>query len=71
MGIQVSAFNILNFTFSPDFNLAIEAKVKAEQEALTQKNVLARKEYEAKQIVVTAQANAESIRIQAQAINSQ
>ncbi len=71
MGVQVSAFNILNFTFSADFNSAIEAKVKAEQEALTQKNVLARKQYEAQQIVVTAQANAESIKIQAQAINSQ
>lgn len=71
MGIDVSALNIINFEFSADFNTAIEQKVKAEQEALTQKNVLARKQYEAEQIVVTAKAQAESIAIQAQAINSQ
>jgi regulator of protease activity HflC (stomatin/prohibitin superfamily) len=71
MGIEVTALNIIDFQFSEEFNLAIEAKVKAEQESLTQKNVLARKEYEAKQIIVTAQAQAEAIKIQAQAINSQ
>lgn len=69
--ITVSALNIINFEFSADFNKAIEAKVTAEQEALTQKNVRDRKQYEADQIVITAKAQAESIRIQAQAINSQ
>ena len=70
-GINVSAFNILNFTFSKDFNAAIEQKVKAEQEALTQKNVLEQRKYEAQQIVVKAQAEAEAISIQAKAVTSQ
>lgn len=70
-GIDVTAFNILNFTFSKDFNVAIESKVKAEQEALTQRNVLEQRKYEAQQIVVKAQAEAEAIAIQAKAVTSQ
>ena len=69
--INVTAFNILNFKFSAEFNTAIEQKVKAEQEALTQKNVLEQRKYEAQQIVVKAQADAEAIAIQAKAVTSQ
>lgn len=78
-GIRMDGINITNFEFSPSFNAAIEAKVKAEQEALTSKNQLARIEYEGQQRVVTAKADkeaaiykaqgqAEAIRIQSEAI---
>lgn len=62
---------ITNFEFSSSFNSSIEAKVKAEQDALTAKNKLEQVKYEAAQTVATAQAQAEAIRISAQAINSQ
>lgn len=78
-GIRVDGINITNFDFSPSFNQAIEAKVKAEQEALTSKNQLARIEYEGQQRVVAAKADkeasiakaqgeAEAIRIQSEAV---
>lgn len=69
--IEVSDVAITEFKFSPSFNEAIEGKVKAEQNALTAKNLLEQKKYEAEQVVVTAQAEAEAIKIKAQAINSQ
>lgn len=62
---------ITNFDFSPSFNQAVEAKVKAEQDALASKNKLEQTKYEAEQKVVTATAEAESIRIQAEAVTSQ
>jgi regulator of protease activity HflC (stomatin/prohibitin superfamily) len=46
--------SITNFDFSTQFNAAIEQKVTAEQNALTQKNRLAQVQYEAQQIVATA-----------------
>lgn len=63
--------NVTNIGFSPSFTAAIEAKVTAEQQALTAKNKLEQTKYESEQTVVTAKAEAERIRIQAQAINSQ
>ncbi len=62
---------ITNFDFSPQFNAAIEAKVQAEQDALASKNKLEQTKYEAEQKVVSATAEAEAIRIQAQAVTSQ
>jgi regulator of protease activity HflC (stomatin/prohibitin superfamily) len=69
--IIVTEVLITNFDFSPSFNEAVEAKVKAEQDALASKNKLEQTKYEAEQKVVTAQAEAESIRIQAEAVTSQ
>ena len=70
-GIQTDSLNIINFSFSDQFNRAIEAKVTAEQNALTAKNKLDQVNYEAQQTVASAKAQAEAIQIQAQAINSQ
>lgn len=78
-GLYVSTINITNFDFSQSFNAAIESKVTAEQEAQRAKNNLSRIEFEWKQKVATAlaekeaailkaQAEAESIRIQSEAI---
>lgn len=69
--IIVSAISITEFKFSESFNQAIEAKVTAEQNALAAKNKLDQVKYEAEQTIATAQAQAEAIKIQAQAINSQ
>lgn len=69
--IIVTEVLITNFAFSPSFNEAIEAKVKAEQDALASKNKLEQTKYEAEQKIVSATADAEAIRIQAEAVNSQ
>ncbi len=63
--------NITNFQFSESFSAAIEAKVTAVQNAEAQKNKLEQVKYEAQQKIETAKAEAETIRISAQAINSQ
>lgn len=70
-GISVDEFSIVDLSFSAAFNRAIEAKVTAEQDALTAQNKLEQVKFEAEQKVVKAQAEAESIRIQAQAIQNQ
>jgi regulator of protease activity HflC (stomatin/prohibitin superfamily) len=69
--IRVEDINITNFAFSPEFDQAVNQKVKAEQEALTQKNKLEQVKYEAQQTIEKAKAQAESIRIQAQSISAQ
>jgi regulator of protease activity HflC (stomatin/prohibitin superfamily) len=68
LGIQVDAFNIINFNFSQSFNHAIEAKVTTEQNALAAKNLLAQKEYEAQQVVATAKGKAEAMSIESKAL---
>jgi len=69
--INVEQVSITNFDFSASFNEAIEKKVTAEQNALAAKNKLEQVKYEKDQVIAKAQGEAESIRIQAQAINSQ
>ncbi len=69
--IIVTELMITNFDFSAQFNAAIEAKVTAEQEAQKAKNDLARVEFEAQQQIERAKAEAEAIRIQAEAVTSQ
>ncbi len=63
--------NVTNIEFSPSFTQAIERKVTAEQDALASKNKLEQTKYEGEQKIVSAKAEAEAIRIQSQAINSQ
>lgn len=58
----------MNFEFSESFNKSIEAKVTAEQNALAQKNLLEKVKYEAEQRIVQSKAEAEAIKIQAEAI---
>jgi regulator of protease activity HflC (stomatin/prohibitin superfamily) len=64
-------FSITNFEFSKAFSQAIEAKVTAVQNAEASKNKLEQVKYEAQQTIEKAKADAEAIRISAQAINSQ
>ncbi len=62
---------ITNFKFSGAFDAAIEGKQTAEQEALKASNDLKRIQIEAQQKVAMAQAEAEAIKIQADAIRAQ
>lgn len=62
-GIVIETVYITNFDFSPEFNTAIELKVKAQQMALQAENDLLRIKVEAKQKITQAEAEAESIRI--------
>lgn len=70
-GVQTDSLNIVNFSFSGQFNQAIEAKVTAQQNALAAQNKLVQTQAEASSTIISAQAQAESIKIQASAINSE
>ena len=70
-GVVVVDVNIINFAFSQGFEQAIENKVRAEQEALAEKNTLEKVKYQAQQTIETEKAKAEAIKIQAEAITSQ
>lgn len=64
----VDDFSITDFSFSDSFEAAIEAKQVAQQDALKAENELRRIEVEAKQTIEKAKAEAESIRIQGEAL---
>lgn len=64
----VDDFSIVNFSFNEQFEEAVEDKQVAKQIALKAENDLLRIEIEAKQVVAKAKAEAESIRIQGQAL---
>ena len=66
--LNVVDVNIINFEFSEWFNAAIEAKVRVEQEALTQKNQLAKIWYEQDQKVIIAEADKKAAQLKADAI---
>lgn len=79
LGIIVDTVNITNFAFSDEFNTAIEAKVKAEQEALRAVEELQKTKVVAQQVeeeargeklasILRAEGEAESIRIQGAAL---
>lgn len=55
--IVIEQVNIVKFDFSDQFNNAIEAKVTAEQNALTEQNKLKTIEFQAQQKVATANGN--------------
>lgn len=69
--VTIEKADITNVAFSDSFTQAIEAKVTATQNAEAAQNKLAQVQAEAAQTVAKAQADAEAIKIQAQAINSQ
>ena len=67
--IIVDEFNIVDFSFSPVFNEAIEMKQTAEQGALKAERDLERVKIEAEQRITTARAEAEGQRLQRQTIS--
>jgi len=66
----VTGINIVDFKFAPQFDAAIEAKVKAEQDALAAKNKLEQVKAEAEQSIAKARAEAESIKLQSDAADN-
>jgi regulator of protease activity HflC (stomatin/prohibitin superfamily) len=66
--IMTDDVSIVNFNFSKEFNDSIEAKQTAVQNALKAENDLKRIQIEAQQRIETAKADAESIRIQGEAL---
>ena len=68
--IMVDEFNIIDFSFSPAFNEAIEAKVTAEQLKLKADRDLERIKIESDQKIAEAQGKAEAIRIEANALSA-
>ncbi len=66
--IIVDEFNIIDFEFSPAFNEAIEAKVKAEQLKLKADRDLERIIIEKEQMITAAEGKARAILIEAQAL---
>lgn len=69
--IIVDEFSIANFDFSDEYEKAVEQKQVAQQNALKAENDLKRIEVEANQRIAQARAEAEAIKIQAQAITQQ
>lgn len=69
--ITVERVNVDNIKFSAQYTQSIEDKVTAEQKALKAEQDLARVEFEAQQRIEQSKAEAEAIRIQAQAITQQ
>jgi regulator of protease activity HflC (stomatin/prohibitin superfamily) len=65
-GIVVTAVAIENIAFEQEFEDSIQRKVIAEQDALRMVNVTEMREEEAKQVVIAAQASADSVLIEAE-----
>ena len=70
-GILVDQMSIADFAFDADFSKAIEEKMVAAQVALKAENELRTAKVQAESRVATAQGEAEAIKIQAQAIQTQ
>lgn len=66
--ITVTDFQITDIDYSDAFEKAIEEKVTAEQEALKAKNVTVKIQEEARQKILTAEAEAKAIQLKAQAL---
>ncbi|MEX2230419.1 MAG: prohibitin family protein [Dehalococcoidia bacterium] len=64
--IKVEDLLITNIDFRPEFKAAIEAKVKAEQDALTEENKVSIARAQAEQRAAEALGNANKLRIEAQ-----
>lgn len=69
--VTITDVAVTNVDFSDSFDASVEAKVKAEQDALTAKNRLEQIKYEADQRVAQAEGEAKAIAAQAKAIQSQ
>ena len=68
-GIKISDFNITNFSFSEEFDKAIEEKQIAEQKVLTAKQELEKEKIEAEKKIVKAEAEKQSNELKGQTIN--
>lgn len=69
-GMILDALSITDFSFSPDFTKAIEAKVTASQLALKAQRDLDRVKMEAQQKIEQAKAEAEALRLQKEQVTT-
>ena len=69
-GIRVDAVSLTDFSFSPDFTKAIEAKVTASQLALKATRDLERIKMEAQQKIESAKAEAEALRLKKEQVTT-
>lgn len=67
--IQVTRLEITNIDYNPEFEKAVEAKVIAVQEASKAQNQTRKIEEEAKQRIISAKAEAESMKIRSEALS--
>ena len=67
-GIDVSDFNITNFSFSEEFDKAIEEKQIAEQKVLTAKQELEKEKIEAEKKIVKAEAERQANELKGQTL---
>ena len=65
---EITDFNIVGISYEDSFMRAIEEKVTAEQEALKAKNKTVQVQEEARQKILTAEAEAKAIQLKAQAL---
>ena len=69
-GIRVEAFELTNISYSSAFEGAVEAAQVATQQAVAAKNQTVRIEEEARQKVITAEADAKAMKIKSEALSS-
>lgn len=68
--ILATGFQMTNIDFTKSFEAAVEAKVVAQQKAIEEQNRTVQVEQQAKQTVISANAEAQSMHIRAQALES-
>lgn len=68
--VTITNFQMINIDYSDQFEKSIEKKVVAEQEALEEENRTKQVEQKAKQQIISAKSEAESMRIRANALAS-
>ena len=67
-GLSIDNFNITNFSFSAEFNKAIEEKQVAEQKVLTAKQELEKEKIEAEKKIVKAEAEKKANELKQQSL---
>lgn len=67
-GLSIDNFNITNFSFSTEFNKAIEEKQVAEQKVLTAKQELEKEKIEAEKKIVKAEAEKKANELKQQSL---
>lgn len=67
-GLSIDNFNIINFSFSEEFNKAIEEKQVAEQKVLTAKQELEKEKIDAEKKIVKAEAEKKSNEMKQQSL---
>ncbi|MEO8314741.1 MAG: SPFH domain-containing protein, partial [Pseudomonadota bacterium] len=68
--VLVTGLQITNIDYTKEFENSVEAKVIAQQRAIEEQNRTVQIEQQAKQKVISAEAEAESMRIRAKALES-